>query len=535
MCLIVRRWRQIPTPNNSKHSRVRSAFDHDKCLSNDRREGELGTGSTRHVQVTRKRMVHCLRAIMLRRKPCLPTANKWTKHAKCTNYYVFGNMVHRSLTALFDLGLAAMKFESGNASKREEDPDQQEQLSWHEVQGRRHARAKSMLHDEEMEVGLRTMAFTREGSRALATWFMRCSVGRMPDVCKGETPPICDLATPTSSPIVRIMQSLSSMVAGKPAFMELLWRSSDIDCFEAWREKHSAGRALQLRRVLLNMAAWTRRRHAFYQEFPFRLACLADHRVHFSAKQVAVDDFLKLPSCCQEPGMARTLREKPDLSAHGMLGPAFAKSIYHWSVSITCSVADTERKHARNRQFCRDKSISFAQFTSEFCNKELKETFNRGKARCPKPQPQPQQIPIAKELLAIVKARSAFEVVRDDFFARARCAGRKVQVQDPRMWKQIRDEFESLSVEALQYFDRLATSSAGVARAGRTARCSSSIAAAAILDEQQGPSAFATSSSSSSSLALVPLIAAQNSQVSFHQRGLQVQKASCWRGMWPAI
>jgi hypothetical protein len=116
--------------------------------------------------------------------------------------------------------------------------------------------------------------------------------------------------------------------------------------------------------------------------------------------------------------MARTFREMKfdghELTVDIMLGPAFSSAVYHWAISMTGSVADTERKHARNRAFALDKNMSFPQFVADFCNKEFKGNFNARKAKDdskPKPPTYPDMdADAAPSRPSIVKARSAFEV-----------------------------------------------------------------------------------------------------------------------------
>ena len=59
---------------------------------------------------------------------------------------------------------------------------------------------------------------------------------------------------------------------------------------------------------------------------------------------------------------------------------------------------------------------------------------------------------------------------RDDWFLRARAAGRKSKIQRPEVWEQIRAEFDALPPAQAALYTDLADASAGVARAARKER-----------------------------------------------------------------
>ena len=67
----------------------------------------------------------------------------------------------------------------------------------------------------------------------------------------------------------------------------------------------------------------------------------------------------------------------------------------------------------------------------------------------------------------ITKARSAFEIFRDEHFQRERAAGREVNWCDEEFWVMLKAEFGALSDEDRQYYTDLSETSAGLAKVNR--------------------------------------------------------------------
>ena len=67
----------------------------------------------------------------------------------------------------------------------------------------------------------------------------------------------------------------------------------------------------------------------------------------------------------------------------------------------------------------------------------------------------------------ITKARSAFEIFRDEHFQRERAAGRHVNWSDEEFWVMLKAEFGALSDEDRQYYTDLSETSAGLAKVNR--------------------------------------------------------------------
>lgn len=126
----------------------------------------FSTGNLR--QVTAQRMGDALRAVMFNRRPEPPTANKWTKHSKCTNFWFFGEIVHGGLSRIFADGLGKMTFTAPANNVGEPEVEQ----SWHEVQGRRKERALQTLQDSGMRFAIRVMALVRPDDSPLLHAFL---------------------------------------------------------------------------------------------------------------------------------------------------------------------------------------------------------------------------------------------------------------------------------------------------------------------------------------------------------------------------
>ena len=133
---------------------------------------------------------------------------------------------------------------------------------------------------------------------------------------------------------------------------------------------------------------------------------------------------------------------------------------------------------------------SFAQFSADYVARELRENYMLRKKQEEALNDQEEQlIPQAPGEVGeqaepssnsrrrlgqgssiLMKARSAYEVFRDAWFAQKREAGVKVRVHQKEVWGEMRNEFNNLSAEDKDYYKNQAELTIGAARQGRRDR-----------------------------------------------------------------
>ena len=139
------------------------------------------------------------------------------------------------------------------------DPGNYEQMQWHALQGSRQKKASKLVHDESedgmLKFAMRAQAVTREAGRMCAVWLMRASFGKM---SKSGLPYVCDLANKNTSPVIRILQYLSSLLEGTARTLRYVWQADGSVTMSVWM-RGNPHKAWCLRRTILHVSALTHR------------------------------------------------------------------------------------------------------------------------------------------------------------------------------------------------------------------------------------------------------------------------------------
>jgi hypothetical protein len=280
------------------------------------------------------------------------------------------------------------------------------------------------------------MMVVRKGGRLITLWFMESSFGKLPKH-RDQYPRLCDLASKERSPVTAIMQNLSALAAGNAEMLRLIWQETDLDGMEEWRDIYATDRAIALRRAIFSVAAWNHRRHGIYTKLPFSLAGAIDGRLPRSSRMAPVNDLLGKSPCCIEPGVARDLAERRvgvderPLSVDDFEAPPLQLSILCFATTVTLSLCDTERKHARGRRWVQDGS-SFQQFAAEYCNIEARELFKARTMVAEKKELVSSSDAVPQKVSA--KAQSPLEVYRSMYLNRERTAGHELNPVNTDVW-----------------------------------------------------------------------------------------------------
>ena len=142
-------------------------------------------------------------------------------------------------------------------------------------------------------------------AEVLGQYFMEASEGQLRT--DTDAPFVCDLAMPSTSPVVACLQYLSGMLHGRSMSARWVWQFHGQQSMAAWTAS-CPQEAAAFRRLLLQSAAHTRRRHRLYQQPPFTLAALTDTRCSETLAEEIIADFQAHKACCRRPGLAQTLR-----------------------------------------------------------------------------------------------------------------------------------------------------------------------------------------------------------------------------------
>jgi hypothetical protein len=195
---------------------------------------------------------------------------------------------------------------------QDQDPAFVEEVHWSEVAGRRARNAVAFMQSRDDTIRLVSLAIALEASRRYTFILLRFSK-RYPDI--GLHPPLCTVANPTVSPIVRILQYYSFVLnagAGTtPRRLNLLLGALQCGSVPELWEKHPAV-ASHLRTLLISAASWFHRHHAHHLTgWPWKLAVLADCRAQPSHQRQVLEEWeTKLP-CCLDPHFSLKLRNLP--------------------------------------------------------------------------------------------------------------------------------------------------------------------------------------------------------------------------------
>jgi hypothetical protein len=193
-------------------------------------------------------------------------------------FAVGGMLLHQLLAAILDTALASF---AGSGRTQEFpvssdlDPAMQEEVQWHAVSGVRISRTREFFSDKVMLTKLLILGLLVEPLQYLTSVLLSGSQ----DVLDTSNPPLLfDMLLPSASPVVAVLQQLSTMLAGKSSRLTLLFRFAGCSCMEDWGAQEPDLYKLFCS-CILTASAWVwRRHHRELHSYPWKLFQVADQR-----------------------------------------------------------------------------------------------------------------------------------------------------------------------------------------------------------------------------------------------------------------
>lgn len=364
------------------------------------------------------------------------------------------------------------------------------------VTGRRHAAAQAFLQDRSQNLRLILLAIAIEPLRYITAFLL----GAARDVVReDEHTELLDMLVPAWSPVYLSLQYIASVLlnqGGAEKRVVLAWRFQRCRSLSEWVATKPVEARL-LRRILLLVSAWLFRRHIVpLSEPPWSLCVVSSTKATPTQKMKACESFDSLNSCCLRAGLARSLKDR------GVTGPAlltekWRRILYTLSAVADLQIADVEVRHARNRKFANAFGrTGWPQFVAAYVNREAhalhrarcgetrragRHTAERGQQPALQDRPPQAQQPPPLELdgaLAVrskadrrarpyLRAQSALDLFRYDFYARNKAMGGREQVHSNNLWGRIREEFDSLPCERRRFYETWAHESVLTAKQAR--------------------------------------------------------------------
>ena len=218
-----------------------------------------------------------IRAIF-RRLPTVPAASKWTKFAPALDFMVVGFLYKNALPAMFAASFGKRFNHKGKVDGIPDDFEAQlaEDISFHEVAGKRWHKISGFLMDPDTRPRLTTLAIAIEPLRFLMRWFFRLARNvRKP--C--SWPALLDVISPSTSPLVSVLQLWGSVLQGSSSRLILLWLPAKCSSLANWLSTRPDEVSL-LRRLILTLVSWVHRRYVVrFTAFPWKLAAVTDGRL----------------------------------------------------------------------------------------------------------------------------------------------------------------------------------------------------------------------------------------------------------------
>ena len=174
---------------------------------------------------------------------------------------------------------------------------------------------------------------------------------------QGSSPALLDMLNVKHSPLQYSLQYIGTLLQGFGRRLMLIWVPSMCESLAEWF-RTSPDQVGMLRRFLLFVAAQLHKRHCqYYTAWPWRLYVLADHRVERGLYLQVADEFMRASPCCLPEGLARRLQALlkalgycADQSNQLLNDRPFIEFLLHLARLATCTIADVEWRHGRNRK-----------------------------------------------------------------------------------------------------------------------------------------------------------------------------------------
>ena len=314
------------------------------------------------------RIVRALLATVFASQPNSPELGKWTRLGPALDRLFLGSFLdfyRRTFSLAFQGGKSeAITLPEGDSTEA----TFVEEQNWQAMRGRRVTSTLSLLDNVDMMRRVAVLSLAAEPVRVLLRCFFTFArESETPGATPAAlSPPICTLTSAMSSPVVRVLEYISSFLAasGGPRLSLLLVAARVHSHTQLWRDRQ--GLALQLRRALLLVAGWIHRRLAVrFTEWPFKLAQVVDVRVPHARRTTCAEAVFRSPLCCLDRHFARRLRvQRLATSPDDLMSSQWQASLLSWAWRCNVTNAQIEFRHSAQKHLTPSRCTSWHRFVS---------------------------------------------------------------------------------------------------------------------------------------------------------------------------
>ena len=244
---------------------------------------------------------------------------------------------------------------------------------WHAVANKRVTVGKANISRDGFAEELAIFALVLEPLRWLTGWYLY--FGSSSRRRAFRAPPLCTWTNEARSPVTRVLQYFSKLLAGRTSRLILLYKTGGYDTFEAWCRGRPQLLAM-FRIGIVTASTWIFRRFGI-KSWPWRLAQVVDPRLSIEERQEIADEFMRFPPYERLDNyfslrLRRLLAERPE---RNLLSPFWQSVMLLWAWSVLFSIAVVEFLHGRNRNRSR-RDTCWTTFVANYLLQESKIQFD---------------------------------------------------------------------------------------------------------------------------------------------------------------
>lgn len=259
--------------------------------------------------VSKRRMIESIRRLCFVTLPVVPNQGKWTKSAACIFFFAKTMCASAILQQIWEAALGKLNTVVTVQFSSEDDPALVQEVGWHAVVSKRVQKGGAAVRDRTMPTKLLMMAILLEPFRWLSGWLLHVSSPiRRARRGSWSSPPICLLSSPESSPVTRVLQYFSQLLAGSAGRLRLLYTGSNCSSFAEWAKKFP-DLAISFRAGILVASSWLHQRiHAEATTWPWKLTQLVNPSLSGVQKSTAASQFMGAPLLTLDESFSAKLR-----------------------------------------------------------------------------------------------------------------------------------------------------------------------------------------------------------------------------------
>ena len=274
--------------------------------------------------------------------PTVPAAGKWTKTNPCVDFFLPSMCAVPIFLSVWDIAFG--KFDTAQKST-ETEQSWLEQVAWREVASKRVKRCAAFVKDPQSPPLLLLVAMLHEPLRWLTGYFLHASSSKRRNGAWG-CPLLCTFTSPARSPVTRVLQYFSSLLAGNAHRLAMIFGYFKQTSFEEWAASHPEELA-RLRRGATVAASWVYRRfHVICMGWPWRLSQCVDPNISPAEQLVVFREFLQWPVEALDLHFSQRLRLRA--AACGVtadaddIAPWVRTLLLRWSWAVRMTAASVE-------------------------------------------------------------------------------------------------------------------------------------------------------------------------------------------------